>query len=72
MAKFECVGYYHDTSTNKIIKYYQLVTIGKYNIENNVQVQIPNGLKKITWWDLKSSVYTFIKIPGEKFWIELE
>lgn len=56
--------------TNKNIKCYELVNIGKFNIENNIQITIPTNLTRITWWDLNSSVYTFVKNPELGYWME--
>jgi len=49
---------------NKTIqtKYYKLEKIGKYNIENNIEIEIPSNLSMITWWDKNASVYKSILV----------
>jgi len=52
------------------ISFYKLTNIGKYNVENDIQIQIPPNLNKITWYNGDSSVYDYVKISNENLWID--
>lgn len=70
LVQFKYVKNIINPITNKNAKCYELVNIGKFNIENNIQITIPTNLTQITWWDLDSSVYTNVKDLEFGYWIE--
>lgn len=64
----KCVDYEKDEII--IIKYYELLNIGKYNIENEIYVDIPSNLKSIIWYDNNYLFYEFIKIKNTNLWVD--
>jgi hypothetical protein len=70
IVKFELIENI-DSNLNSEIKKYKLLYIGNYNVENNINIEIPSNLKKIVWWDCDASVYEYEKNQNDEYWIKI-
>ena len=55
----------------KQTNFYELKSIGKYNIENNIMIKIPADLSTIKYWDGHSSVYEYKKCSNSHLWYKV-
>ena len=57
-----------NTKDMKNIKYFNMEFVGKYNMKNNIKIEIPQNLSCVTWSDCESSTYTYKKCMENGLW----
>lgn len=68
-VSFDEVDFDDFNKTNK--KYYKIMYIGQFNVNNKIQIEIPNSLSEISWYNVKiKNICNYIKIPNTEVWIE--